>query len=182
MIFPNFSAARSNLLKYSTPFDPSFRVSWTRTWIIRCSRQMSFSLIIGTAMPRPPSESSLSSAGWAYSEPFVTFSLCELRCRYKISNNCYRISAKCVYVLDYLVLTKTCMHFHHLLQLLKIMAFEEDSCVRTRWRIEGQTLLSTGNRQWFDGTALFRVGKDGKITRIEVMRGGIPERKWDLRP
>jgi len=56
------------------------------------------------------------------------------------------------------------------MQLLKIMAFEEDSCVRTRWRIEGQTLLSTGNRQWFDGTALFRVGKDGKITRIEVER------------
>ena len=74
------------------------------------------------------------------------------------------------------------MHYHHLLQLLKIMVFEEDSCVRTRWRIEGQTLLSTGNRQWFDGTALFRVGKDGKITRIEVMRGGIPERKWDPRP
>ena len=56
------------------------------------------------------------------------------------------------------------------LQLLKIMVYEDEACVKTRWRIEGQGILAkdSGSKQGFDGIATFRVDDAGKIAKIEV--------------
>jgi len=57
------------------------------------------------------------------------------------------------------------------MKLLKIMVFEEESCVRVRWRIEGTGMLvKATSSQGFDGVATFRVDNVGKIARVEVER------------
>ena len=53
------------------------------------------------------------------------------------------------------------------------MVFEEESCVRVRWRIEGTGILvKATSSQRFDGVATFRVDTVGKIARVEVLAYG----------
>ena len=62
------------------------------------------------------------------------------------------------------------------------MVYEDEACIKTRWRIEGQGILTkidSGSQQWFDGIATFRVDDAGKIARVEV---GIREKSKLVSP